>query len=114
MIASIKIKSGILGFRRDSRKWFSEMTRIVEISSDGTAKKIEMPIEKFDASQVVCVVDEQRKIIWLWKGKNAGMKLKFAGAKVARKLGKEYGKHFTIVPLEDGEEPSEFRSVLSL
>ncbi|MHA1636933.1 MAG: hypothetical protein ACTSUB_02855 [Candidatus Thorarchaeota archaeon] len=73
-----------------------------------------MPKGKLDSSKVICVVDKPRKIIWLWKGKIAGMQHRFAGARVARILGKDYGRHFIIMPVEDEEEPAEFRSLLAL
>jgi hypothetical protein len=84
-----------------------------EVHEDGTLKEIELSKDDLDATRVVCVVDDETKSIYLWKGSQAGIRRKFIGARVATNLRTEYGFHFKVRPLDEGEEPSTFFSALN-
>ena len=39
-----------------------------EVSEDGTLKEVQLTKEGLDSTKVVCVVDDETKSIYLWKG----------------------------------------------
>ncbi|MFW9850000.1 MAG: hypothetical protein ACFFF4_12755 [Candidatus Thorarchaeota archaeon] len=83
-----------------------------EVSEDGTLQEVEMSKDDLDSTKVVCIVDDETKSIYLWKGTQAGIRKKFIGARVATNLRTEYGFHFKVRPLDEGEEPPTFFSAL--
>jgi hypothetical protein len=83
-----------------------------EVSEDGTLQEVELTKEGLDSTKVVCVVDDETKSIYLWKGTQAGIRKKFIGARVATNLRTEYGFHFKVRPLDEGEEPPTFFTAL--
>ncbi len=83
-----------------------------EVSEDGTLTPVELSRESLDSTRVLCVVDDATKSIYLWKGSRANIRAKFVGARVATNLRTEYGFHFKVKPVEEGEEPPTFFSAL--
>jgi hypothetical protein len=83
-----------------------------EVAEDGTLSETELSKETLDSKSVVCVVDDETKSIYLWKGSQAGIRKKFIGARVATNLRTEYGFHFKVRPLDEGEEPPTFFTAL--
>jgi hypothetical protein len=84
-----------------------------EVQEDGTLNEIELTKDDLNSNLVVCVVDDETKSIYLWKGSQAGVRVKFIGARVATNLRTEYGFHFKVRPLDEGEEPPTFFSALN-
>jgi hypothetical protein len=83
-----------------------------QVEEDGTLQEVEIGKEDLDSGQVVCVVDDATKSIYLWKGSQAGIRRKFVGARVATNLRTEYGFNFKVRPLDEGEEPPTFWTAL--
>ncbi|RLI50227.1 MAG: hypothetical protein DRO73_03805 [Candidatus Thorarchaeota archaeon] len=83
-----------------------------EVSEDGTLQEVEITKDDLDSTRVICVVDDATKSIYLWKGSQAGIRKKFVGARVATNLRTEYGFHFKVRPIDEGEEPPTFFSAL--
>ncbi len=83
-----------------------------EVSEDGTLTPVEIDRSSLDSTRVLCVVDDATKSIYLWKGSQANIRAKFVGARVATNLRTEYGFHFKVKPVEEGEEPPTFFSAL--
>jgi hypothetical protein len=83
-----------------------------EVSEDGTLNEVKINEEDLSSTKVVCVVDDETKSIYLWKGSQAGIRKKFIGARVATNLRSEYGFHFKVRPLDEGEEPPTFFTAL--
>jgi len=83
-----------------------------EVMEDGTLNEVELTKDDLESTKVVCVVDDETKSIYLWKGTQAGIRRKFIGARVATNLRTEYGFHFKVRPLDEGEEPPTFFSAL--
>ena len=79
---------------------------------DGTLNEVELSKDDLESTKVVCVVDDETKSIYLWKGTQAGVRRKFIGARVATNLRTEYGFHFKVRPLDEGEEPPTFFTAL--
>jgi hypothetical protein len=83
-----------------------------EVMEDGTLNEVELTKDDLESTKVVCVVDDETKSIYLWKGTQAGIRRKFIGARVATNLRTEYGFHFKVRPLDEGEEPPTFFTAL--
>ncbi|TFG31763.1 hypothetical protein EU528_05340 [Candidatus Thorarchaeota archaeon] len=83
-----------------------------EVLEDGTLNEVELSKDDLVSTIVVCVVDDETKSIYLWKGSQAGVRRKFIGARVATNLRTEYGFHFKVRPLDEGEEPPTFFTAL--
>ena len=83
-----------------------------EVLEDGTLNEVEITKDDLESTMVVCVVDDETKSIYLWKGIQAGIRRKFIGARVATNLRTEYGFHFKVRPLDEGEEPPTFFTAL--
>lgn len=88
------------------------MVKGYEVSEDGTLKEVELSKDGLDSTKVVCVVDDETKSIYLWKGSRADIRRKFVGARVATNLRTEYGFNFKVRPVEEGEEPPTFFTAL--
>lgn len=84
-----------------------------EVLEDGTLNEVELTKDDLTSTIVVCVVDDESKSIYLWKGSQAGVRRKFIGARVATNLRTEYGFHFKVRPLDEGEEPPTFFTALN-
>ena len=84
-----------------------------EVMEDGTLNEVEINKDDLNSTLVVCVVDDETKSIYLWKGSQAGVRRKFIGARVATNLRTEYGFHFKVRPLDEGEEPPTFFTALN-
>ena len=84
-----------------------------EVLEDGTLHEMELSKDGLDSTLVLCVVDDETKSIYLWKGSQAGVRVKFIGARVATNLRTEYGFNFKVRPLDEGEEPPTFFSALN-
>ncbi|MFX0055818.1 MAG: hypothetical protein ACFFAD_12905 [Candidatus Hermodarchaeota archaeon] len=83
-----------------------------EVMEDGTLNEVEISKADLDSQMVVCVVDDETKSIYLWKGTQAGIRRKFIGARVATNLRTEYGFHFKVRAVDEGEEPPTFFTAL--
>ena len=83
-----------------------------EVLEDGTLNEVELSKDDLESTKVVCVIDDETKSIYLWKGTQAGVRRKFIGARVATNLRTEYGFHFKVRPLDEGEEPPTFFTAL--
>jgi hypothetical protein len=88
------------------------MVKGYEVSEDGTLREVELSKGGLDSTKVVCVVDDETKSIYLWKGSRADIRRKFVGARVATNLRTEYGFNFKVRPVEEGEEPPTFFTAL--
>ncbi len=83
-----------------------------EVLEDGTLNEVELTKDDLETTKVVCIVDDETKSIYLWKGTQAGIRRKFIGARVATNLRTEYGFNFKVRPLDEGEEPPTFFTAL--
>jgi len=59
----------------------------------------------------IIVSDEYRKV-YLWKGKNSNIRSKFIGAKRSQDIRRKLGVDFVVVPLNEGEEDSDFLKLI--
>ncbi|MHA2397986.1 MAG: hypothetical protein ACXADU_03740 [Promethearchaeota archaeon] len=85
------------------------------INPDGTTTEItsEGPIKdslKTDECYVL-VADDKRKV-YLWKGIKSSVRSKFIGAKRSQEIRGQVGMHFSVIPLDEGEEDPEFLTLI--
>ena len=86
----------------------------LEIFDDGTTSKIEVTKKILTSDRVICLVDDETKNIYIWKGRNAGVRKKFIGAYTANGLRSETGFNFRVQSLDEGEEPESFINQIKL
>jgi hypothetical protein len=63
---------------------------------------------------VLSFVDPEHKAVWVWKGRGATTRMKFLAAQLAPTIRDRYGIDYTIISIDDGEEPSEFKKCCGL
>jgi hypothetical protein len=73
-----------------------------EITSEGPIKNVLNTDECY-----VLVADDSRKV-YLWKGLKSSVRSKFIGAKRSQEIRGQVGMHYAVVPLDEGEEDSDF------
>ncbi|TFF87137.1 MAG: hypothetical protein EU549_05335 [Promethearchaeota archaeon] len=61
-----------------------------------------------NTEDVLLVVIDDIKKIFLWKGINSPVAKKFIGARCGQQLRGEKGLLFKVIPIDEGEEPEEF------
>lgn len=86
-------------------------TQVFKILPDGDTEenKTEGPIKDILKTEdcYVIVSDEYRKV-YLWKGIESNVRLKFIGAKRSQDIRGQVGMQFGVVPLDEGEEDPDF------
>ena len=83
-----------------------------EMFEDGTSCETEVTKDVLTSDKVFCIVDDTTQSIYLWKGKDCGVRKRFVGAREASNLRSEYGFKFRVKPLDEGEEPPSFLNSL--
>ena len=73
-----------------------------EITTEGAIKDVLKTDECY-----VLVADDVRKV-YLWKGLKSSVRSKFIGAKRSQEIRGQVGMHYAVIPLDEGEEESEF------
>ncbi|MHA1424670.1 MAG: hypothetical protein ACTSQI_01635 [Candidatus Helarchaeota archaeon] len=84
---------------------------LYDVTDDGELKQVAItgPIKDMLTSEmVVLLVDEPKKIIYLWKGANAKVRRKFIGARVSQDLRGQKGLNFKVDSIDHGDEPQGF------
>jgi hypothetical protein len=77
------------------------------------AKMVESESDKVevDTNKVLVFIVHKTKIIYLWRGKRAGVTEKLMGTRVAAKLSHKY-PNYRIRPISEGSEPAAFIHLL--
>ena len=63
---------------------------------------------------VLIIVDPEHKAVWIWKGRGATTRMKFLAAQLTPSIRDRYGIDYTIISVDDGDEPQEFKKTCSL
>ena len=79
-----------------------------EMYDDGTTKEVKFARNELSDDGVYCIVDDNSKSIFLWKGRNADVRRKFVGAQAASRIRSQHGNGYRVHPIDAGEEPSNF------
>lgn len=88
------------------------MTEALEMKNDGTSLPVDLTPDRLESDKVYCIVDEKNRSIYIWQGRNACVRQRFVGARVATRLRVEQGLHFKVKAVEQGNEPDSFMSLL--
>jgi hypothetical protein len=64
--------------------------------------------------RVLIIVDDDEKVIWLWKGTDAGVRLKFIAARQGQTVRSMRGLVYKVLSIDGGDEPDEFLALLGL
>ena len=78
-----------------------------KVNEDGVQTKIDS--FEADSTQVYVVVDNLARIIFLWKGIKAPVRLKFIGSRALGDRRKEYGFHYKTDVLDEDDVSDDFR-----
>ncbi|MHA2253974.1 MAG: hypothetical protein ACXAD7_26720 [Candidatus Kariarchaeaceae archaeon] len=77
------------------------------VNADGSQE----PIPEFDraSDKVYIIVDHQARVVFLWKGLSAGVRLKFIGSRAMGDKRKEVGFHYKIDVNDQDDESRSFK-----
>ncbi|MHA1649283.1 MAG: hypothetical protein ACTSYB_03735 [Candidatus Helarchaeota archaeon] len=93
----------------------SQGIELYNVTDDGELEQLAIsgPIKDvLKSDMVVLLVDEAKKIIYLWKGSNAKVRRKFIAARVSQDLRGKKGLNFKVESIDHGDEPSTFIQII--
>ncbi|MCH8908924.1 MAG: hypothetical protein IH840_17710, partial [Candidatus Heimdallarchaeota archaeon] len=81
-----------------------------------TAEGDQLKIDGFEAKvdEVYTIVDHVKRYVFLWKGENAPVRLKFIGSRAMGEKRKEWGFHYKIDVNDGGDESTVFKQSLEM
>ena len=90
---------------------------VLEINDDGTSVGLSVGDsgnikDILTSEKVVLVINERKKIIWIWKGINARVRKKFIAARQAQEIKGSRGLAYKTISIEHGDEPKEFIKII--
>lgn len=87
------------------------MITCYEVEVSGETIEIPFGTANMSSSGIYCFIVPDTKTIFLWKGRDASIRKKFTGAKVAANLRAEVGFDFNVRPIDEGAEPYDFKEL---
>ena len=69
---------------------------------------------KLNSQFVYLLCDPKNKVVWIWNGATANIRMKFIASQKAPIIRDEYGIDFKIIGIDEDSEPSEFKDFLGL
>ena len=83
-----------------------EQFEYYEVQEDG----IMTPLNSFEkkSDKVYVVVENDARMIFLWKGLSAGVRLKFIGSRAMGDKRKERGYHYKTQTMDEDDETNDF------
>lgn len=91
----------------------SELTEALEMLDDGTSVKVDVGRTTLASNKVLCIIDTAMKLIYIWHGREAGVRKRFVGAQTASTLRAEQGGNYKVQAIDEGEEPATFLNSLN-
>jgi len=91
-----------------------QVFKIIDTGETEEMKDTGSPIKDIlDPSEVFIVISEHRdKTLWLWKGARSSVRRKFIGAQKSQDVRGQVGMQYSVVPVDEGEEPPDFLRVI--
>jgi len=83
-----------------------------KISEEGELISVPLKDIELRSDDVVVIVEDNKKNIFIWKGINAPVRKKFISARSAWKLRGELGPLYKVVSIDEGEEPEDFLNLI--
>ena len=75
----------------------------------------DLPPQKFlNHNRILLFVDPEHSRIYIWKGSNVTVRMKFLSAQLASKVRDQYGIDYSITTVDDGDETLDFKQFLGL
>lgn len=65
-----------------------------------------------DPGECYICVDDNTRVVYLWKGENSRIRSKFIGAKKSQEVRGQVGLNYKVVPVDEGDEPPEFLEII--
>lgn len=62
----------------------------------------------------IIISDHPKRTIWLWKRTESSVRKKFIGAQISQDLRGKIGLDYSVVPINEGNEPAEFLKVIKV
>ncbi|MHA2064145.1 MAG: hypothetical protein ACXABY_07170 [Candidatus Thorarchaeota archaeon] len=87
------------------------MIMCFEIKETGNLVEIPHDVANRNSSSIYCFIDQNRRTIYFWKGRDTGFRQNFVGAKAVTKLREELGMEFAVQPVDEDDEPYEFPAI---
>jgi hypothetical protein len=84
------------------------MVSALEMQEDGTTLDVDITKEDLHEEKVFCVVDNSKKNVYIWLGREANVRKRFVGAQVAGKIRGELSNGYRVRSLDQGDEPADF------
>jgi hypothetical protein len=92
-----------------------KITQVFLINPDGTTTELTTEGQIKDVLKTdecyVLVADDKRKV-YLWKGIKSSVRSKFIGAKRSQEIRGQVGMHYSVIPLDEGDEDAEFLELI--
>ncbi|MHA1964449.1 MAG: hypothetical protein ACXACG_05945 [Candidatus Thorarchaeota archaeon] len=89
------------------------MVAALEMQEDGTTLSVDINRESLQPDRVFCVVDDTNKNVYIWLGKEANVRKRFVGARVAGRIRGELSTGFRVRSLDQGDESADFFNSLT-
>ena len=80
----------------------------LEINEDNPIKEL------FKSDDIIFIVDSENSRVWIWKGSNANIKMKFLSTQIASKIRDRYGITYNITSVDEGSEPADLKELIEL
>ncbi|MFX0015433.1 MAG: hypothetical protein ACFFB2_12630 [Promethearchaeota archaeon] len=92
------------------------MVRIVayQVQDNGFFDPVTFKKENLKSSETFIFVDEGRKELWIWIGREADVRTRFISSTVAAEIRRLHGLTFRVRSADQGSEPSDFWKCLEL
>lgn len=86
---------------------------IYSVTTSGETTFVTAPTlkEALQSDQVLIIIDDDLKLIFLWKGKNSSVAKKFIGARLSQSVRGEKGLLYKVLPVDQEEEPPELLGI---
>lgn len=92
------------------------MVQLLIVRPDGEVHEIASSEKSFrellDARECYILNDDDKKILYLWKGSECPVRNKFIGASKSQEVRGQVGMNYKVVPVDEGDEPDPFLAFL--
>lgn len=89
------------------------MVEIFNILSNGESTFVAVPTvqDALNNEAVLIIIDDDTRLIYLWKGQKSSVAKKFIGARTSQDVRGNRGLMYKVIPIDEGDEPNEFMAI---
>ncbi|MHA1145228.1 MAG: hypothetical protein ACTSRW_10860 [Candidatus Helarchaeota archaeon] len=89
------------------------MVEIYSVLPNGETTFVTTPTvqDALDSEAVLIIIDDDTRLIYLWKGQKCSVAKKFIGARTSQQVRGARGLMYKVLPVDEGEEPNEFMAI---